>query len=248
MPISVTVHLGRVYVLNAGGVNNVTGFRLEQGTLTPLAGSTRGLSAASVGPAQVDFDPTGRFLVVTEKNTNMITHFRVDQATGLLTQPRHTPSAGMTPFGFAFTTDGTLVTSDAAGGAPGASTATSYDLRFEGGLFLISGPVGTTQTAACWVAITHDDRYAFTTNTGSGSVSTFQIASNGSLTLLHAVGGNTGMGSTPIDMALSRTSQFAYVLTPGAGTMQAFEVESNGTLTSIGSQPVPATAVGAAAR
>ncbi|MEJ2320661.1 MAG: beta-propeller fold lactonase family protein [Gemmatimonadales bacterium] len=78
MPVSVAVHGSLVYVLNAGAPNNVSGFSLRNdGSLTPLAGSTRPLSAASTGPAQVGFTPRGDVLVVTEKGTNTITTYAV---------------------------------------------------------------------------------------------------------------------------------------------------------------------------
>jgi len=75
-PISVAVHGSLVYVLNAGGAvgegDNITGFVLEGGGLTPLAGSTRPLSSSATAPAEVAFRPDGRVLVVTEKTTNTI--------------------------------------------------------------------------------------------------------------------------------------------------------------------------------
>src|SRR5262245_8133216 len=72
-PISVTSVDGLVYVLNAGGAGNIAGFTLsEDGRLTPIAGSTRPLSGAAVtGPAQIQFDPAGEQLLVTEKMTNL---------------------------------------------------------------------------------------------------------------------------------------------------------------------------------
>src|SRR5205823_129514 len=66
-PISLTVHGNLLYVLNAGAgtsPGNIAGFRVENGGLRPIAGSRRPLSAASVGPAQVQFSPNGSLLVV----------------------------------------------------------------------------------------------------------------------------------------------------------------------------------------
>jgi 6-phosphogluconolactonase len=58
MPISVTVHDDLVYVLNAGGSGNIAALRLEaNGGLVPIAGSSRGLSTSTAGPAEVGFDP-----------------------------------------------------------------------------------------------------------------------------------------------------------------------------------------------
>jgi 6-phosphogluconolactonase len=84
-----------VYVLNAGGTPNITGFRLHQNRLTPIAGSTRALPAGSA-PAQVSFSPDGAFLAVTLKARNQIAVFPV--VDGLAGAPVYSPSAGQTPF------------------------------------------------------------------------------------------------------------------------------------------------------
>lgn len=80
-PISVTAYKNFVYVLNAGGSGNITGFTLsKQGQLTPIANSTSNLSNNGVGaapdPAEISFGPAGDVLVVTEKATNLIDVFQ----------------------------------------------------------------------------------------------------------------------------------------------------------------------------
>src|ERR1043165_4539482 len=131
-PISVTQRGLVVYVLNAdgaaGGTDHINGFRVGAwGTLHPIANSTRPLSAASTAPAQVGFSPDGRSLVVTEKMTNLIDVYPVDQH-GLAGQPTTNPSSGEEPFGFSFTRQGFLVVSEAFNGAPNASAVSSYRL------------------------------------------------------------------------------------------------------------------------
>jgi 6-phosphogluconolactonase (cycloisomerase 2 family) len=246
MPVSVAVSGNLIYVLNAGGVNNVTGFRLSPGgQLTAIPGSTRPLSAASTGPAQLSFTNDGRTLVVTEKATNLITTYPVDHQSGLLGSASFIASEGATPFGFAFDRQGRLFVSEAFGGAPGASALSSYA---RGSFATISASVGSGEQAACWVVVTKDGRHAFTTNTASGSVSSYAIAHDGSVTLSNAVAASTGAGSTPIDMALSRDGRFVYVLAPGNGTVRPYIINADGTLTGIG--PVsgaPSTAYGLAA-
>ena len=61
-PISLTIYEGFLYVLNEGGTPNITGFTVaDDGTLTPLAGSTQPLiGGATADPAQVSFNKTGR--------------------------------------------------------------------------------------------------------------------------------------------------------------------------------------------
>lgn len=249
-PVSVTASGRLVYVLNAGGEGNITGFRLAAGGLEPLEGSTRALSGAATGPAQVGFSPDGRVLVVTEKATNQIVTYQVD-GEGLPGEPQAFASAGMTPFGFAFDPRGRLIVSEAFGGAAGASAVSSYAVSPDGTVDVISAAVPTTQTAACWIVVTADGRFAYTTNTGSGSVSGYVVAPDGSLALRDADGrtGETGDGSSPIDMALSRDGRFLYTLNAGTGTISAFHARADGGLVPLGETTgLPAGSNGLAAR
>src|SRR4029079_14381215 len=127
-----TVYHDLLYVLNAGGSGNITGFNIgRHGTLTPISGSTRPLSGGATGPAQVQFSPDGDLLVVTEKTTNLIDTYTVDRH-GIANGPTTHPSSGATPFGFAFSKRGTLIVSEAIGGTPGLSAVSSYDLDDDG--------------------------------------------------------------------------------------------------------------------
>ena len=81
------------------------------------------MARGAPGPAQVSFSPGGEVLVVTEKGTNLIDTFRVDED-GLAGQVVTHPSAGVTPFGFAFTRNGTLIVSEAARRMPAARRPT----------------------------------------------------------------------------------------------------------------------------
>src|SRR5438094_2542178 len=126
-PISLSVHDDLLYALNEGGTPNITGFTIgDDGTLTPLAGSTQPLiGGTAADPAQVSFNHDGTLLVVTEKAGNRIDTYIVDE-NGLPSAPLDNPSNGMTPFGFAFNNPGFLVVSEAFGGAPTQSSASSY--------------------------------------------------------------------------------------------------------------------------
>lgn len=254
-PISVTVDRDLLYVLNAGGAvggtDTITGLVVApDGTLSPLAGSSRTLSAGNTGPAQIAFRPNGRFLVVTEKATDLIDTWRVGHD-GLASDIVSNLSEGSTPFGFAFGKRHQLFVSEAAGGAPDASSMSSYELGRHGTLQVVSSEVPTTETAACWVVVTHDGRFAYTTNAGSGTVSGYRIAFDGTITLLDddGVTGSTGNGSGPIDMALSNNGRYLFTLNGGSHTIGAFKVHANGSLSPLpGADEIPPGANGLAAR
>lgn len=250
-PISLTVHRRLLYVLNEGGDGNISGFRIRpNGQLTPIADSTRPLSGAGVDPAQIQFSPDGDVLVVTEKNTNLIDTYTVG-ADGRTSGPTVQPSAGQTPFGFAFGGRNRLFVSEAFGGAADQSAVSSYGVVDDGNLNTLDPSVGTTETAACWVVVTGNNRFVYTTNTGSGSISGYRIAPDGNLTLLDDDGrtGVTGDGSMPIDAALGGNNRrFLYVLLAGTESIAAFRIEANGSLTPlVGIDGLPDGANGLAA-
>jgi len=250
-PISLTVQNDLLYVLNAGGDGNITGFSVsDEGALLPLEGSTRPLSGKAVQPAQVQFTPDGERLIVTEKGTNQIDIYEVNDD-GRTDGPDVKPSSGETPFGFEFGRRGVLVVSEAFGGAPGAGAVSSYRLNDAADLAVVSPSAPDFQAAPCWVAITADGRTAFITNTGNGTISAYHINRDGSLELLNnnGVAASTGEGSMPIDMALSRRSRFLYALDSGTGAISAFRVLPAGGLDQLrGVSRLPPHAVGLAAR
>jgi len=249
-PISLTNFKDLLYVLNDGGSGNITGFSIsEHGKLSPIAGSTQPLSnggaGAAPGPAQISFTPDGSTLVVTEKASNLIVTYPVEGS--VAEAPVVYPSSGMTPFGFDISQRGVLVVSEAFGGALGASALSSYTVDRDG-LNLVSPSVPTTQTAACWVAISKEGRYAYTTNAGSGSISSYAIGNDGSISLLNAIAGSTGAGSSPIDMAFSNNGSFLYALSAAAHSVSIFQAQPDGSLVALGNLAVPVGAVGLAAK
>ncbi|HEY0378368.1 MAG TPA: beta-propeller fold lactonase family protein [Pyrinomonadaceae bacterium] len=249
-PISLTLNGNFLYVLNEKGTPNITGFTVSnKGKLTPRAGSTRPLSGgAAADPAEVRFSPDGGLLVVTEKDTNQIDVYTVG-ANGLASAPVAHSSNGMTPFGFDFDSRGHLIVSEAFGGAPNQAAVSSYTASPSGSLSVVSGSVRDFQTATCWIVIAGGGRYVYTSNTGSGAVSSYRLGANGALALLNSVAASTGPNSFPIDMALDNSSRYLYVHAAGLQSVAAFRVESNGSLTSISvTGGLPFGAQGIAAR
>lgn len=234
-PISLALHDDLLYALNEGGTPNISGFTIEDdGTLTPLPGSTRPLiGGAAADPAQIGFNHDGSVLVVTEKAGNRINAYTINDD-GLPSPPIENASNGTTPFGFAFNNADTLVISEAFGGAPNQSAASSYEVAEDGTLNVISGSVPNSQTASCWLVIPNNGKTAFVSNTGSGTISSYSItARDGSLTLLNAAAADTGMSSAPIDMDLSVNSRLLFVLLGGSQSVASFRVWKNGNLTPI---------------
>ena len=224
-PVSVTIFHDLVYVLNAQGAPNITGFKLSNsGQLTPLAGSTRSLGTGTFG--QVGFDPGGDTLVVTDRGpANRILVYSVG-ARGLpATNPVISPSNGTGPFGFIFDKREHLLVVEVTSNA-----VSSYDILDNETLQVISPSVPNGQAASCW--ITGNERgFIFTGNPGAHSISSFSLkAGSGKLTLLKGV---AGTGNTPIDLS-TVDSRFLYALDPSRGGIDMFKVEHDGSLTALG--------------
>ncbi len=228
-PISVTSDGKLLYVLNAGVPANISGFEVKRdGTLEALPGSTQPLSGADVGPAEIAFAPDGKTLIVTEKGTNSIDVFPVGN-NGLAGAATTYASSGATPFGFDFDKRGNAIVSEAFGGA--ASALSSYGID-HGVLETISpSVVSTDQEAACWVVVSKNGRMAYTTNTGTGTVSSYAIGKKGELELVAAVAAT--VGGSPIDASISDDGKFLYVLNGANHAIDAFAIAHDGGLTAV---------------
>jgi 6-phosphogluconolactonase (cycloisomerase 2 family) len=246
-PISLTTHGGLLYVLNAAGFANIAGFQIRpDGSLEAIAGSSQPLSAAAPGPAQIGFDRDGEALVVTEKATNRIVAYHVED--GRAGEAEVHASHGATPFGFAFDQRDNLLVSEAFGGLANASALSSYEFD-DGRLSLESGSVPSEQTAACWVVTARHGRFAYVTNTGSGTTTGYEVAHDGKLARLTANGITGFTGGGPTDASTDRDGETLFILSPSIGQIVTFRVNADGSLTRLGvASGVAATAAGLVAQ
>ena len=260
-PASIAVSGRTVYVLNAGGATSVTGFRLGNDGLHPLAGSTRklGITNAAVplftdSPPQVGFSPDGRHLLVTTKSKNTIEVFGVAHDGVLSAKPVTTMSTGAVPFSFVFDQAGHLLVTEAA-----KSGVTSYALRRNGTLDVITPSVESGQQVLCWIA--QAGKFFYGTNPGSSTISLYTVDGKGKVSL----GGKNGViadaggpkavaevaaaakaaeknpdakpakapGAGPIDLAATADGTLLYVQNTLAGTIEGFRVGSHGELTLV---------------
>jgi 6-phosphogluconolactonase len=245
-PTSVAVSGALVYVLN-NGTPNISAFNLVDGRLTALADSTRSLSRNDADPAQIALTADGKALIATERGTNSISSYVIDER-GYAEGPTTITSSGQTPYGFGFA-DGSLIVTEAFGGEIGAAAASSYAVNGAGELTPVSGSVRDTNSEVCWAAVTNDGRFAFVTNFGSGTISSYEIAADGSLTLRDPVAGATRKGEKGVrDEALSSDGEYLYAIDADAQKVFGWSVGQSGQLTPVGEfEGVPDTVAGLAA-
>ncbi len=233
-----------MFVLATGDAR-IRGFRLIDGDLVPNEGSSGALSTPD--GAQVGFTPDGRALIVTERGGDKLSSYAVGMD-GSLGVPRTIESQGATPYGFAISSSGALVVTEAFRAEKGAAAASSY--RVEGDVITpVTASVGNGRSEICWAVITNDGRFAFTTNFADGAVSRYGIGTDGSLTLEDAVAGLTTDGQPGLrDEDLSDDGSFLYAIDADEGRIVGWSVGSMGELSSIGSwEGLPVTVAGLAA-
>jgi 6-phosphogluconolactonase len=261
LPVSLTVHNNLLYVLNARaqeeGSNrfgNIAGFTIDpNGHLTFLDDSIRWLNADIPddpdipfflnSPAQVGFNPLGDKLVVTVKEATSkeeapkILVFAVD-GNGL---PSAQPVTNVTnvPFGFVFDDLNNLLVVEPFGDdffPPDQDTtgaASSYQIAADGSLVSISSTVRNGQLATCWIAITTNTRFAYTTNNATNTISSYKVGSDGSLSLISEIAATTG--NAPIDLAITPSNQYLYNVNALDGTVSMFKInQTDGSLISLG--------------
>lgn len=239
-PVSISIHDSLVYVLNSHGEPNINGFVLDdEGKLHPIPNSTRSAGLPGSAPAQIAFSPDGDLLIVTERLANLIDVFRMGDD-GLAGGHTQLTSNNHTPFGVAFRHNQIIAISETNERVPripvpnGASVST-YRIT-EDRLESLSVAVPDHQSASCWIRFTPDGRFAFVSNTGSGTLSSYYVSQTGELTLAEEVAADTGgPKSVPIDFSITNSGKYLYVLSSLIGTIQGYRVEHDGTLTHVSS-------------
>jgi 6-phosphogluconolactonase len=264
-PVSLSYRDGLLYVLDAANGTsqsaNVAGFHVDhKGNLHPISGSTLPLSTSQPNPAEILIDPSGRFLLVTEKLTNLIDVYQIHKD-GSLSGPTTFSSTGDYPFGMAFNPASSkheFLVDDGMGEQNGTGAVTAYRLA-HGTVQLINGPVPDYQVAPCWMVITQDGQYAYTSDADSHTISGYRIHGNGKISLLNSDGvtGSTPSDTFPLEEGLSNNNRFLYVLDsrllnnpPGPATLSGFRIHQDGSLTTVidpSQFTLPFTAIGLAA-
>src|ERR687889_115397 len=246
-PRSVAERDGLVVVLNTGEPGLVS-FRLNAEGIERVEGGDQALDTSDADPAQVAFSPDRSMVVITQRGTDSIVTYEVtaDDTFGASSE---VASEGPTPYGFAFTSGGTLIVTEAFGAEKGAAAASSYTI-VDGSLAARTSSVGNGRSEICWAVVTPDDRFAFTTNFADGAVSRYAIAADGSLSLEDATAGISVEGRPGLrDEALASDGQFLYAIDADGGRIYGWSVDAEGSLEPVGSwDQLPATVAGLAAR
>lgn len=233
-PVSITTHGSLVYVLNARGGGSISGYLRVGRELVAIPAWHRELGFNPNAtpefvstPAEISFSPNGSELVVSTKGDgNGFDVYRVG-VFGPADKPVVTTVPGAVPFGFGFDRYGHLASSEA-----GPSAAATFALGRHGSVTELDTAL-TGQKAACWAVVVGDKVY--TSNAGSGSLSGYTIAADGTLTPL----GNFAAEAGTVDATASPDGKYLYVENGAGGVIDTFSIGHNGALTKLGSTTLP---------
>jgi 6-phosphogluconolactonase (cycloisomerase 2 family) len=232
-PVSITVHGGHLYVLNARAGGSIQGYLRLGGLLVKVPSWHRDLGfnpnpspEFTSTPGQIAFTPDGSKLVVTTKGDGQSIEVYPVGLLGPSTKPVVTADPGNVPFAITFDQKGHLVIAEA-----GPSAVATFKINSNSTLSLITR-AATGQATTCWVTSIGNKLYV--SNAGSASVSGYADR-KGTLTAI----GNTSTDPGTVDAAPSSNGRFLYVQTGGAGIVDEYKVGSHGSLTEIGSVTVP---------
>lgn len=233
-PTSFAVHGNLVYVLDAGGDGFVSGYRIQDGGLSPIPGSTRALGLANANapffltsPAEVGFTPDGQHLIVTTKTNSTVDVFSVLAGGQLSAVPVKNAAPGV-PFAFVFEGERMLLN------FAGTSSLQTFTVNADDTITPVSAPVSDGQAALCWVTGARGFEYA--SNTGSSDLSQFRVGGDGTVTLVNPVAASNVHGA--IDSAAAG-GRYLYVQGGLDSSVHVFAIGAGGALTQIQVAPVP---------
>ncbi len=255
-PTSLTVRNGVLYAMNAagdrlpgatfcfGGKPTITGFRVaDSGNLTPIPNSTLRLSGGpDSGCTQVTFTPDGDELLVAQFGANRIDAFTVGRD-GVARRSAANKPIGIGPFALNFDRRGRLLTTDNFLARVGQGAVASYRVGDDGQLTPIDGVVRNGETDACWLVDTPDGKYVYVSNFGPapfltapqsarrGTISSFRLNPDGSMTLLERQAAQVGVGAA--DITLAEGGRYLYALNTIEGHVTGFRVQDDGGLSRV---------------
>jgi 6-phosphogluconolactonase (cycloisomerase 2 family) len=226
-PVSIATQHDLLYVANRGNgssiASNVTGFWVDDnGKLNEITYSTKPLSSKNSQPTCIVFNYESKKIAVSEVNTNLISVFTI-QSNGTLVGPVVSPSSGAGPFGSVFLTNNVLLVTEA-----GANALSSYTVNHDGMLSVISSSVPNNQAATCWVSLSHNKRFAYTSNAGGHTITTYEIKYNGHLRVSNVIYSTKDVAGAPIDSGIC--SNHLYVLNGNEGSISDFQTSTEGKL------------------
>jgi hypothetical protein len=244
-PNSLAFSKGYLYVSFLRGAK-LGAYKLENdGALSQVGfydvAASAGLAATAVAPTQLVASPDGKWLLVSAgTGSNAVVSYPMN-TDGTLGAPLVNNTQFATPFAGVFVPGQSGSPVYLSTGITGVSL-TAYTLSQSGMLTQLSQAAASGVGAPCWLAITPNGKYAYVGN-GSGSISSYAIGANGSVTLLKSIAAEEpsviqGVNSVAGDSWISPDGKFLYSTYLGADKIVAYAIGADGGLTKVGESMV----------
>jgi 6-phosphogluconolactonase len=214
-PVSIAIsNRGILYVANRGDQKtvpaNYTGFRIHQGRLRPMDGSTVELTTTGK-PSDLIFSNNGRILIGARPADNTIDTFLVDDESGLLTRVEQLggqSAAFAMEFNPAVPNQLVLLLAH----LPGSAT---YNVARTGQIHIISSAVDPFGIDPCWLVVRDDGKVAWVAGFNENGISLDEIASDGTISFLNKHD-TLSFGRFSTSLAADEDQRFMYLVIPGA--------------------------------
>jgi 6-phosphogluconolactonase (cycloisomerase 2 family) len=220
------------------GTNQVIPYSINQTTGIPerLSGGAR---ATGSNPLFVAVYPNGQYLYVANANSNNISIFGVDVATGALTSIG-TTATGNYPSSLAIDRSGSFlyVTNGNSNSVSGFIISPA-----NGNLAQVAGSPFTVMTNPRDVVIDPSNKFAYVASSVANRVHAFRMNSTTGA-LVQVTGSPYVSGTTPIELAVDSTAKYLYSTNIGnmANSLSAWSIDTTtGALTAVPGAPFPRT-------
>jgi 6-phosphogluconolactonase len=196
------------------------------------------IDKAGITNVIVSCTQTGRFAYVANRQSNSISGFGIDSATGALVALSGSPfaSSGTTPTAITVDPNGQFLYAANAG----SNNVSVYSINATtGALTALGFPIATGNGPGA-VIVDPTDHYLYVANLTDGSVSAFAVQ-NGALTAV--TGSPFAVGAQPASLTFDPNGNFLYVTNFGSNSVSVLLLDqSTGILSSISGSPFGAAA------
>jgi 6-phosphogluconolactonase (cycloisomerase 2 family)/uncharacterized caspase-like protein len=211
--------------VSGSAINSITG-AIALGSLT----------RAGTRPTGIAIDPKGRFLYVTNSNSDNVSAFTINLSTGELTASGSPFASGASPGGIAVDPTGKFLYVANKGGA----NVSAYMINSStGALSKVNGSPFSTGATPDGVAADPTGKFLYVANNGSANVSAYAI-SPGTGALSEVRGSPFPSGAAPLGVEVDPMGEFVYVANNGSNNISAYAINpSTGALSEIPGSPFP---------
>jgi 6-phosphogluconolactonase (cycloisomerase 2 family) len=209
------------------GNGQVSGFAIQvNGALNAVPSQP---VEAGQGPSAATVEPSGRFVYVTNRDSNNVSGYQINLTTGTLSSLGGAAGADFGPVSVSADPTGQFLYVVNRGGGGFAGTVKAYTIDLETGLLNATGSVPQVGTAAEAATVDPTGRFVYVASPGSSPASAriygFRVRPDGGLEAMP--GSPFAAGAAPVALAADPTGKYLFVANRDANTLSVFRIDSS---------------------